>query len=235
MTCQESLYSSAGEHGFSRHRAWRFLNRLKRLCDGVHPGEVLRSSRSVFTIRTDGSCRWNMMKHDETTWEPRMKHDESIESASDAPHCHIVLRSMQPLYRWQDPDMQAAMLNELRTVPEAGKQRCISCRINYDLYNCREATLFWGRFYHQKIQLAAWCFWGALINDQQAGGWVQDGATSRGWVCLPIGWGARFQVWWNAYKLINALYTSPSSPISKIALFVFSTPRRSRSEVQVLQ
>lgn len=35
--------------------------------------------------------------------------------------------------------------------------------------------------------------------------------------------------------LINALYTSPSSPISKIALFVFSTPRRSRSEVQVLQ
>ena len=71
-----------------------------------------------------------------------MKHDESIESASDAPHCHIVLRSMQPRYRWQDPDMQAAMLNELRTVPEAGKQRCISCRINYDLYNCREATLF---------------------------------------------------------------------------------------------
>lgn len=46
---------------------------------------------------------------------------------------YIVLRSMQPLYRWQDPDMQAAMLNELRTVPEAGKQRRISCRINYDL------------------------------------------------------------------------------------------------------
>lgn len=35
------------------------------------------------------------MKHDETTWEPMMKHDESIESASDAPHCHIVIHCPQ--------------------------------------------------------------------------------------------------------------------------------------------
>ena len=169
LSCQESLYSSPGEHGFSRHRvtepgvSWE--NRCFTVTIFVHFGKVLRSSRSVFTIRT-GSCRAAELQHETIPVQ------RNVTLSSDQ-------FSGEPLYPWQDPDMQAAMLNELRTVPEAGKQRCISCPHDSDDLIAESHILLRG-FYHKMIQLAAWCFGGALINDQQAGGCVQDGATSRG-------------------------------------------------------
>ena len=111
------MYSSPGENGFSRDRvtepgvSWE--NRCFTVTIFVHFGKVLRSSRSVFTIRT-GSCRAAELQHETIPVQ------RNVTLSSDQ-------FSGEPLYPWQDPDMQAAMLNELRTVPEAGKQRCISC------------------------------------------------------------------------------------------------------------